>query len=83
MICPFCLSNNDSFENVSDVDKPDPIEGDLALCLYCAGVSVCTGEGFTVRLPTEDERDAFLASPHVIRAISLVMSYGEERSVNT
>ena len=52
--CSHCGYENTCASNLDDPSSV-PSEGDISLCIKCAGFSVFTGESIKVRKPTEDE----------------------------
>lgn len=79
-ICPSCGALTEAALNL-EKDAPRSSDGDIAICIHCAGVSVFDStvtEGR--RLPTEAEESALNVSESARRAVALARQYLAEKS---
>lgn len=71
MACPHCGKVNDAQTCITEPGA-SPEKGDVSLCFTCAGVAVFTGEGMTVRLPTDEEAAEFAADGRITGAQAMI-----------
>lgn len=55
-----------------ETDVRGPVEGDVAVCLYCSHIGIYTVE-FQLRAPTEAEMDEIAALPEVQKLLSAMV----------
>lgn len=68
--CPFCKRKADG-ASAADGSPDAPSENDLAVCAYCARISIYNAD-LTLRSPTRDELDEAMSDPDVRAAIRAV-----------
>lgn len=77
-LCPHCERELDA-ASAMDGGPQRPEAGDLSVCLYCAGVSVFTGEGLIKRLPTKAELAEIDGDSRIAAAQRVVRATWESR----
>lgn len=70
MKCPHCAYEPDSHTQIRVEDPGVPEDGDISLCINCAGISVFNGND--LRPPTEDEYESFLMDRDVIDGVAAI-----------
>lgn len=68
-VCPACGYQVDASSTVAGHGIEDgqraPADGNMSICIACAGVSIFTDDATRLRLPTADERGKIARSPAV------------------
>jgi len=81
---PSCFNcGKHAVTNISDDGPPSPTDGDVSVCLYCAAISLFTGNGRHTRRPTDEERTDLLADPDVSRAAGGVLLYRLQKGLDS
>lgn len=76
LACPTCGAFNDAATGFRTDGLP--AAGDVSVCAYCTAVSVFTGSGLAVRVPTQAELEEILAEPDTADAVLAVRSTIDE-----
>jgi hypothetical protein len=65
--CPWChaVGIDQGYD-----DNDPPVEGDLSICWSCRQIGTFTSDG-SVRMPTKQEYETFMADPEVRKVIGL------------
>lgn len=71
--CRTCGSKVDDFTPVGD-DDAVPEAGNVSVCLYCGTLSIYTGEGLNLRMPTPEEMAEMAEDEDLQRTVKQVMA---------
>jgi hypothetical protein len=74
--CPYCNAEFDAATDVKNV-LSDPEDGDLSLCIRCGepAVFVVTGELFSLRAVSAEERAVIIADEDVRSLMMAIQAY--------
>jgi hypothetical protein len=71
--CWSCGSPNDDYTAANDAPGPDrPFEGAVGVCLYCAAISIYTGNDLEMRAPTPAELAEVMADQHIVKVVQAI-----------
>ena len=80
MGCPACGYRADAAGSADGSRTRPPKDGDLALCVACAGINIYAkvNEDIALRLPTADERATFARSPTLQAAVQRLIEIRDQ-----